>query len=71
MFAFISNFFAMLSNFVSGTNSYVNAYNEAGKWCEKSMQGFNSIADVEREIKLAKLKRELNAQQAQLTQQPE
>ena len=71
MFQFIATFFAMLSNFITGTNSYVNAYNEAGKWCEKSMQGFNSIADVEREIKLAKLKRELATQQAQIPQQPE
>lgn len=69
MFAFITTFFAMLSNFVNGTNSYVNAYNEAGKWCEKSMQGFNSVADVEREIKLAKLRKQLNAEQAALTQQ--
>lgn len=63
MFEFIRVFFSMLSNFVTGTNSYINAYSEGGKWCEESMKGFNDVAALERDIKLTELKAALQLKQ--------
>ena len=71
MFHMITTLFNLFTNFILGTDKFVSAYAEAGKWCEDSMKGFNSIADKERQIRLAKLQADLNAQLAQLPQQPQ
>lgn len=71
MFHMFTTLFNLFTNFILGTDKFVSAYAEAGKWAEDSMKGFNSIADKERQIRLAKLQADLNSQLAQLPQQPE
>ena len=71
MFHMFTTLFNLLTNFILGTDKFVSAYAEAGKWAEDSVKGFNSIADKERQIRLAKLQADLNSQLAQLPQQPE
>ena len=62
MFHMFTTLFNLFTNFILGTDKFVSAYAEAGKWCEDSMKGFNSIADKERQIRLAKLQADLDNQ---------
>ena len=62
MFHMFTTLFNLFTNFILGTDKFVSAYAEAGRWAEDSMKGFNSIAEQERKIRLAKLQRELDVQ---------
>ena len=62
MFRMFTTLFNLFTQFILGTEKFVNAYSEAGQWAEDSMKGFNSIADKERKIRLAKLQADLDNQ---------